>query len=266
MILTRPDQTRPDQTRPDQTATHALLRKCIDIARRLRNRFRYRNLWNDYRSIFNAKNGLEVGGPSGIFTSIYNYCASCDGVNFSPETVWWVNNASNSYTYAGKVLGRMFIADAVDMSCIEDSSYDFVMSSNNIEHIANPMKALKEFVRVAKSGGSIVVLVPDKRYTFDHRRDYTSFEHMLQDYENDTPETDLTHLPEILQLHDLAMDSPAGDLESFRKRSEHNYENRCLHQHVFCEDSLRKMFVYFGLEVLAFSECFHNYLIIGRKS
>ncbi len=151
------------------------------------------------------------------------------------------------------------------MSCIEDSCYDFVMSSNNLEHIANPIKALKEFVRVLKSGGTIVILVPDKRFTFDHRREYTSFEHMLSDYENNTQETDLTHLPEILELHDLAMDPPAGDIENFRSRSEHNYENRCHHQHVFCEESLRKIFAYLGLEVLDFREAFHNYVILGRK-
>ena len=162
-------------------------------------------------------------------------------------------------------LGSMYISDAVNMSCIESASYDFVMSSNNLEHIANPIKALKEFVRAAKTGGSIIILVPDKRYMFDHKREYTTFEHMLSDYENDTPETDLTHLPEILELHDLAMDPPAGDLENFRRRSERNYENRCLHHHVFCEDSLKKIFGYLGLEVIDFREAFHNYIIIGRK-
>ena len=151
------------------------------------------------------------------------------------------------------------------MSCVESERYDFVLSSNNLEHIANPIKALKEFVRAAKTGASIVIIVPDKRYMFDHRREYTSFEHMVSDYENDTLETDLTHLPEILELHDLAMDPPAGDLENFRRRSEHNYENRCLHHHVFCEDSLRKIFGYLGLEVIDFLEAFHNYIIIGRK-
>lgn len=140
-----------------------------------------------------------------------------------------------------------------------------MLSSNNLEHIANPIKALKEFVRAAKSGGIIVVLVPDKRYTFDHKRDYTSFEHMLQDYEQDTPETDLTHLPEILELHDLSMDPPAGDFEHFKLRSEHNYENRCLHHHVFCEESLRKIFAYLGLEVIDLRASFNNYILIGRK-
>ncbi len=159
----------------------------------------------------------------------------------------------------------MYIADAVDMSCLNDASYDFVMSSNNLEHIANPIKALKEFVRVLKYGGCVIVLVPMKDRTFDHRREYTSFEHILEDYRNDMQETDLTHLPEILELHDYELDPPAGGPENFRKRSMLNYENRCLHHHVFCEDSLRKIFEYLNLEVIGLDECGGNYRIIGRK-
>ena len=264
--MTRPDQTRPDQTRPDQTVVHGLLRKCKNIGRRLRNRFRYSDTWKEYVKLFHRKHGLEVGGPSAIFTPIYYYCSSCDGVNFSTDTVWWTKGNSESYNYSGIALGKMYIADAVDMHCLEDSRYDFVMSSNNLEHIANPIKALKEFTRVLKAGGSLLILVPMKDKTFDHRREYTTFEHMREDYENNIPETDLTHLPEILELHDLAMDPPAGDFENFRRRSEHNYENRCLHHHVFCEDSLRKIFDYLGLDVLALRECSGNYIIIGRKN
>lgn len=253
--------------RLDQTILYGFLRVCKDIARRNRNRFRYNTLWREHINLFTLKRGLEVGGPSDIFTPIYYYCSSCDGVNFSPDTVWWSREESGAYTYSGMTLGKTYIADAVNMSCINDSRYDFVLSSNNLEHLANPLKALKEFVRVCATGGAIIVLVPDKRYTFDHRREYTSFEHMLADYENDTPETDLTHLPEILELHDLAMDPPAGNIENFRQRSQDNYNNRCLHHHVFCGESLRKLFAHAGLEVVALREEFcGNYMIVGIKS
>lgn len=201
-------------------------------------------MWKQYIDLFRGKSGLEIGGPSLVFAPIYDCCSSCDGVNFSANTVWWVKGETNTYSYDGLKLGNVYIADAVNMDCLGDASYDFVMSSGNLEHIANPIKALKESVRVCRTGGVVVVLVPNKRYTFDHRRKYTSFEHMLEDYENNTPETDLTHLPEILELHDLSMDTGARDIENFRRRSLDNYNNRCLHQHVFCEESLKKMFAY----------------------
>ena len=174
-------------------------------------------------------------------------------------------NNNNSYTYNKITLGKIFIADAVDMSCINNNSYDFVMSSNNLEHIANPLKALREFKRVLKNGGLIIILVPMKEKCFDHRREFTSFEHLLEDYNNDTQETDLTHLPEILELHDYELDPPCGGKENFKKRSALNYENRCLHHHVFSKECLQKIFNWLELEIINITEARNNYMITGKK-
>ena len=53
----------------------------------------------------------------------------------------------------------------------------------------------------------------------------------------------------IYKEHDLSMDTPAGTFEQFRERLMKNYENRCLHHHVF------------DLEVLTLFE----EMAIGRK-
>lgn len=45
-------------------------------------------------------------------------------------------------------------------------------------------------------------------------------------------EEDLTHLPEILDLHDLSKDESAGTKEQFRKRCRGNHLNHAIHQHV----------------------------------
>ena len=39
-----------------------------------------------------------------------------------------------------KTLGRVYIADAVNMSCLNDNSYDFVMSSNNSGTYCKPFE------------------------------------------------------------------------------------------------------------------------------
>jgi hypothetical protein len=87
--------------------------------------------------------------------------------------------------------------------------------------------------RVTRPNGGLILVLPDYRRTFDHRRTPIPIGHMLEDYARDTGEDDLTHLPEILELHDLELDRPAGSLEQFRERSLNNFSNRCLHQHVF---------------------------------
>ena len=45
------------------------------------------------------------------------------------------------------------------------------------------------------------------------------------------------------------MDLPAGNLESFKQRSLNNFENRCLHHHVFDFDLLESLCKYFKLSV-----------------
>jgi hypothetical protein len=81
-----------------------------------------------------------------------------------------------------------------------------------------------------------------------------------------TPEDDLTHLEEILTLHDLDLDPPAGDIEAFEKRSQANFQNRCLHHHVFDLALMRELFDHFGLETVLSTTAKPFHLIaIGRK-
>ena len=56
---------------------------------------------------------------------------------------------------------------------------------------------------------------------------------MIADHANRVGEDDLTHLPEVLALHDLEKDIKAGTKEQFRQRCLENYSNRAMHQHVF---------------------------------
>lgn len=213
---------------------------------------------------FIQKRGIEIGGPTELFRNIYNKCLMCDNVNFSTNTTW-VENTTGNFGYDNKMLGNYLIADATDLSQIENEKYDFVLSSNNLEHIANPLKALKEFSRVLKNTGYILLLVPMKEYCFDHNREYTTFEHILNDYINDITEEDLSHLTEIVEKHDYCMDVACGGKENFIDRAKKNIENRCLHHHVFDEKCLRKAFEYIGLSVVDFSSISNNWCIIGEK-
>lgn len=211
-----------------------------------------------------GKAGIEIGGPTELFYNIYDKCSSCDNVNFSIDTVW-IENDTGKFIYKNKDLGCNWIADATDMYQIENKVYDFLLSSNNLEHIANPLKALEEFSRIVKIKGVVIVLVPKKEACFDHDREYTSFEHLLDDYKKNIQEDDLSHLPEIVEKHDYSMDIACGGKENFIKRAKKNIENRCLHHHVFDEDCLRKAFSYVGLEVIDFASLLNNWLIIGEK-
>lgn len=210
-------------------------------------------------------NGLEIGGPSAVFSYIYNTCQRCDGVNFRADTLWWKQSDSDRYLCENREMGKIYIADATNLMRVSDESYDFVLSSNNLEHIANPIKAFKEFCRVVKKGGIVVVVVPRKDINFDHNREYTPFDHLLADYDSDIAEDDLSHLSEIIELHDYELDPACGGRETFLQRAYHNFENRCLHHHVFDRKCLTELFHYFHLEILEFAETYGDYWMIGRK-
>lgn len=52
--------------------------------------------------------------------------------------------------------------EAQTMEEIKDGSFDFAYSSNCLEHIGDPVKALKSWIRIVKSGGIVFFTVPDE--------------------------------------------------------------------------------------------------------
>ncbi len=203
--------------------------------------------------LFRNKNGIEVGGPSSIFSTeipLYKVIKSLDGCNFSNNTVWeGVIKKGLNYNYYQNKIGYQYINEASNLKETASNKYDFLLASHCLEHCANPLKTIKEWLRVIKPKAYLLLILPDKEYTFDHKRETTSFEHLIEDYKDDIDEEDLTHLEEILLLHDLSMDTPAGDLINFNQRSLNNYHNRCLHHHVFDFRLLKQIFKYFEIKI-----------------
>jgi predicted SAM-dependent methyltransferase len=201
-----------------------------------------------FYQITNNKHGVEIGGPTPQQPMMYKDTASVDNVIFSKHTVW--SDHTDEYHYYDNKKGKVIINDAVDISLVQNDTYDFCFSSHSLEHIANPLKAIQEWFRIIKRGGYIVIIVPEKSQCFDHRRDYSKFQTLLTQYERNVGEDDLSTLPEILEHHDLEMDRPAGNKEQFLKRSLDNYNNRCLHHYVY-DDELLKQICY----------CFHGEIV-----
>jgi SAM-dependent methyltransferase len=199
-----------------------------------------------------GRKGLEIGGPSPLFRTflpIYECIASLDNCVFSNNTIW-EGEVSETFAYhPSRPHGRNYITDGSDLSQFPNAAYDFVLSCHNLEHIANPIKALKEWIRVTKPGGVIILVLPDRHRTFDHRRPPTPVGHMLDDYARNVTEDDATHLAEILAKHDLRKDPAAGTWENFRQRSMNNLQLRCLHHHVFDTSNIQQLLETLGLTV-----------------
>ena len=202
--------------------------------------------------------GLEIGGPSGLFSRrggvpAYAWAAHLDNVNFAAATAWESGlRDGGEFRYdAAQPVGRQYLREAVNLQGIPDHAYDFILSSHCLEHVANPLAALREWRRVTRPGGHLLLALPDPSRTFDHRRPVTTLAHLHDDFDRWTGEDDLTHLPEILALHDLARDPSAGSPAEFEARSSANISNRCLHHHVFDLALVRAILTETGWEVLA---------------
>ncbi|KAA1251985.1 class I SAM-dependent methyltransferase [Mycobacterium simiae] len=222
-----------------------------------------------YVPFVESKYGIEIGGPSALFSTIlplYPFIGGLDGVNFATDTVWEGSiSAGNDFNYYAGKSGRQFISEAVNLSEIPTNRYDFLLSSNCLEHVANGIKALTEWKRVIKPGGALILVLPKKESNFDHRRPVTKFEHLLDDFNHDVGEDDLTHLEEILALHDLSMDPPAGNLEHFRQRSLKNFENRTLHHHVFDVPLIERMLDHLRFEIVDITTTKTDFFALAKK-
>ena len=204
------------------------------------------------------KAGLEIGGPSRVFRPggilpLYPRARCLDNVNYAAQTAWEGGlRAGADFTFdRTKPPGRQFLHEATDLAGLVPDSYDFILSCHCLEHVANPLAALREWRRVTRDGGHLLLLLPDPQGTFDHRRPVTTLAHLREDFAGGTGEDDLTHLPEILALHDLTRDPPAGSPEQFAARGRNNAQERCLHHHVFDLALMRAALAETGWEVLA---------------
>jgi len=206
------------------------------------------------RMMVHGRVGLELGGPSqsifGNLVPVYRHALRIDNCNFAPKTIWEPSTVQGqTFRFSSqREPGMQYICEANDLSHIEDDTYDFVMSSHVIEHIANPLRALKEWRRVIKPDGAAIFVAPHRDYTFDHRRPLTTLRHMIDDFERSVGEDDQTHLQETLDLIDYSMIPFDRDRLTALGRDVLN--TRALHHHTFNETIFRELLSVAGFDVV----------------
>jgi SAM-dependent methyltransferase len=227
-----------------------------------------------WRHLVTDRVALEIGGPSTIFCPgrllpVYPLLCGLDNCNFSEWTVWEgpITEGRNFQYSRGREPGLQYVREATDLHGIADARYDVILSSHALEHVANPLKALREWRRVLMENGVLLIVLPHRDGTFDRRRPVTTIEHLRSDFAQDVPESDLTHLPEVLALHDLGRDPEAGSRERFEARCRDNIMVRCIHHHVFDSRVAAELVAEAGFDVhsVEATRPFHI-VIVARKA
>jgi SAM-dependent methyltransferase len=92
------------------------------------------------------------------------------------------------------------IDDAERLDSVPDQTYDFVVAAHVLEHMANPIGAVRSWCRVLKPGGLLYLAVPDRRLSFDRKRPRTLLGHLVLDFERASAERDYEHFLEYAVL------------------------------------------------------------------
>ena len=98
------------------------------------------------------------------------------------------------------------------------------------------------------TGGYILTIVPNKFGCFDYKRSYTTFEHILNDYNTNIDESDLTHLEECLSNPHPYKQSHGED--EFKNMCLNNSSTRIMHNHVFDIDCITRIHEFIGFKTI----------------
>jgi len=230
------------------------------------------DIFTNNKYLFDNKYALEIGGPTPLFQRknkkfpIYAELLNLDNCNFNEANFWSSLKEGELIKFDNKNSGKQIIADASELIKIEDSSYDILLNSHVIEHIANPIKALYDWKRVIKDNGILVMVVPHKDGTYDHKRRLTKLDHLIEDYKTMVSEDDTTHFQEVLELHDLIVDTSVKDFDEHYTRTTDNSNRRIVHHHVFDTLLVVKLIDFVGFKILDVGLLEpYNIIIVAQK-
>jgi SAM-dependent methyltransferase len=111
-----------------------------------------------------------------------------------------------AHRYPGQIVEEFVIPDVVasfeELSRIPEESVDFVASCHVIEHTRDPIGAIAGAWRKLRSGGSVVLVVPEYTRTFDRFRPLTTLDHLIKDFcePDPTRKRDQAHFREFYAL------------------------------------------------------------------
>jgi len=115
--------------------------------------------YQDY-GLTNGMNVLECGsGPGFIVERILSDFPDCfvTGVEIDP---YLVEVAKNNIEMKGLKRYRLFQQSIMSME-FDDNCFDFVLARLVLEHLPDPVRAVKEMCRVLKPGGKVVLVDND---------------------------------------------------------------------------------------------------------
>jgi hypothetical protein len=214
--------------------------------------------WDILREVLKGKSALEVGGPSELFkdgypTVLYDI--------ITPDFLIEKQSAEEGFGQNLVTNNKVYYGDCTEKADWDSTnkSYELILSSHVLEHIANPIKFLK--LAHEKTSQFILTIVPLAALIWDKHRPITTIEHIMSDYTNNTSENDQTHLADSY--------CPAHPWYKHKDHSFKFFDNakyRAIHHHVFDPPLIQTVHEKSGFQAIAvWITPPHHLVYFGRK-
>ena len=158
------------------------------------------------------------------------------------------------------------VADGEVLEGITDSSMDFLIARNFLEHCEDPIGTVTNFFRVLVPGGIAYLGIPDKRHTFDRTRPVTSLAHLIEDHEHGPERSRRGHFEEVARF----THGGTSDAEIRRIADDLIARNYSIHYHVWSQRELIELMLFLsdrlGFAIEASCQNGSEVVFILRKS
>jgi SAM-dependent methyltransferase len=160
-----------------------------------------------------------------------------------PARVYYIDRISEAdlqQHYAevsSPILAPDVVADATHLP-FAPGMLDFIIASHVLEHLPFPLDALHHWHDVLRPGGVLLLKIPDKRYTFDHNRQRTRLQHLIDEQINRSAFDKHDHFADWVEH---VIGRPRGTPEFDAQLSELLAADYSIHYHAWTDEDIREI-------------------------
>jgi len=133
-------------------------------------------------------NGFEIGASRQNSFGLDKTPGTYGNIDFSADQGNWQNKNIKP--------AIINIVASGDNLPFKDDTLDYIITSHVVEHFFDPIKAIKEWLRVVKKGGYVFMIIPHKERTFDKNREETFAKELMDRHEGKLKITDYMYMTE----------------------------------------------------------------------
>ena len=139
------------------------------------------------------------------------------------------------------------VDDGERLATVAPESVDFIVANHFLEHCQDPITTITTHLSKLTPGGILFYAVPDKRYTFDFRRDRTPLQHVIEDHRHGPERSRAEH---YLQWASFVREGtgPPSELQAQAYAHQLEAEDYSIHFHVWTASDLTELMLHIQAE------------------